>query len=313
VRPKPGIASAEARAFIAANATGSLPVPSASTIAEFRDDSASEFRVRAERMLTRLPVRHRECVVAGIPCIEVVPTDSDPAATLLYCYGGGFVCGSAFEDLIISAPLATFANLRIVAPKYRLAPEHPWPAAVDDGYAVYRDLLERTAPGRLAIAGESAGGNLALAILLRARGENLGLPAAAALLSPWCDLEHGGDSLEANDGRDPTLSRAWVEAAARLYCGTRDAADPDISPINGAFDATFPPVLITTGTRDLLMSQCVRLAGVLRRAEVPVDLHVWDSLWHVFEFYDEIPEADVSLREIARFLQDHLPSKADAS
>lgn len=288
-------------------------MPSAATIREFRDESASEFRVRAERMLARLPVCHREIVVAGIPCLEVVPITPGPAATLLYCYGGGFVCGSAFEDLIISAPLAAFANLRVVAPKYRLAPEHPWPAAVDDGFAVYRDLLERTAPGRLAIAGESAGGNLALAILLRARAQGLGLPAAAALLSPWCDLEHGGDSLDANDGRDPTLSRAWVEAAARLYCGGRDAGDPDISPINGAFDATFPPVLITTGTRDLLMSQCVRLARVLRSADVPVDLRVWDSLWHVFEFYDEIPEADASLREIARFLQHHLLSKADTS
>lgn len=309
----PGLASAQARAFIAANAMGPLPAPSAATIADFRNEAASEFRVRAERMLARLPVLHRDIVVAGIPCIEVVPTASDPAATLLYCYGGGFVCGSAFEDLIISAPLAAYADLRVVAPKYRLAPEHPWPAAVDDGFAVYRDLRERTAPGRLAIAGESAGGNLALAILLRARREGLDLPAATALLSPWCDLEHGGDSLDANDGRDPTLSLAWVEAAARLYCGDRDAASPEISPINGAFDATFPPVLITTGTRDLLMSQCARLARVLRSAAISVDLRVWDNLWHVFEFYDEIPEADASVREIAQFLQSHLLSKADNS
>lgn len=306
-----GIASVGARAFIAANATEPLPAPSAATIAEFRNEAASDFRVRAERALARLPVRQRDCIVAGVPCIEIVPAASDPAATLLYCYGGGFVCGSAYEDLIISAPLAAFANLRVIAPKYRLAPEHPWPAAIDDGFAVYRDLRERTAPGRLAIAGESAGGNMALAILLRARRDGLDLPAAAALLSPWCDLEHRGDSLEANDGRDPTLSLEWVEVAGSLYCGDHDAANPDISPINGAFDAEFPPVLITTGTRDLLLSQCVRLARVLRNAEISVDLRVWDDLWHVFEFYDEIPEADASLREIAHFLTSHLAPKTE--
>lgn len=309
----PGTASPEARAFIAANPSEAIPAPRVATIASFRQDAAADFRPRAERMLARLPVHHEDIEIGGVPCIEVRPSGPDPVGTLLYCYGGGFVCGSAFEDLIIAAPLAAFANLRVILPKYRLAPEHQWPAAVDDGFAVYCDLQARTVPGTLALAGESAGGNLALAILLRAQRENLPLPVAAALLSPWCDLQHGGDSLTANDGRDPSLSLAWVEAAARLYCGAHDAADPDISPINGAFSAPFPPVMITTGTRDLLMSQCVRLARVLRDADISVDLRVWDGLWHVFEFYDEIPEAEASLREIARFLQNHLPSKADTS
>ncbi|MGI9407890.1 MAG: alpha/beta hydrolase [Hyphomicrobiaceae bacterium] len=302
----PGSASAEAQAFIAANPPDMTSVPEAATIDTFRKDISAEFRPRAERMLERFSVQHRNVVIADVPCIEVTPTRNEPVGTVLYCYGGGFVCGSAFEDLIISVPLADFANARIIAPEYRLAPEHPWPAAIDDGFAVYRQLQANAEPGTLAIAGESAGGNLALSVLLRADRESLPLPVAAALLSPWCDLRHGGDSLSANDSRDPTLTRAWVDAAAQFYAGDNDLANPDISPLYGAFNSAFPPVMISTGTRDLLMSQCVRLARVLRNSGITADLRVWDDLWHVFEFYDEIPEAEESLREIAGFLKMHI-------
>lgn len=132
------------------------------------------------------------------------------------------------------------------------------------------------------------------------------MPGAAALLSPWCDLTHGGDSLTANDGRDPTLTLAYVEGAARLYAGATPPNNAAVSPILGALDG-LPPTLVTSGTRDLLLSQSVELTARLRTAGVETDLRVWDGLWHVFEFYDELPEAAQSLREIAKFLSARFP------
>lgn len=311
--PASGAASREAKAFLSANSAAPLVAPDAATIEEYRRAGAEDFRIRAERALKQRRVTVRDITITNVPCLELLPLHAHPVGTVLYCYGGGFVCGSAFEDLIISAPLAELADVRIIAPKYRLAPEHPWPAAIDDGFVVYRHLEQENNPDGFAIAGESAGGNMALAIMLRAERAGLTLPKAAALLSPWCDLQHSADGLAANadslitnNGRDPTLSLAWVEAAAEMYAGHHDRSDPDVSPINGMFTADYPPMLITTGTRDLLMSQSKRLAGILESVGIPTELKVWEGLWHVFEFYDELPEADASLHDIARFLRHHL-------
>ena len=132
------------------------------------------------------------------------------------------------------------------------------------------------------------------------------MPVAVALLSPWSDLTHEGDSHRGNDGRDPTLTLHLARQAALLYSGGRDLAHPDLSPLRGAWREPLPPVMITTGTRDLLLDQNMTLAAVLENAGADVTLRVWDDLWHVFEFYDELPEADRSLRDIAAFLRRHL-------
>ncbi len=297
------LASTQALQFIADNPVDkTADGPTHETVAQWRDDAAALFVPRAERTLERYSLSSKSVTIADVPCLEVVPEDCDHDHLVLYFYGGGYVTGSAYEDLIVSASLATFARARIIAPEYRLAPENPWPAATDDGFAVF-EALSRELDGRtMAIAGESAGGNLALAVMLRARQVGLPMPHAAALLSPWCDLSNQGDSISGNDGRDPTLTKHFLDAYTKLYAGKNDPVIPDISPLHGVYDAGFPPTFITTGTRDLLMSQCVRLAQLLRRAGVDADLRVWDGLWHVFEFYDEIPEAEQSLREIAGFL-----------
>ncbi|MCR9114311.1 MAG: alpha/beta hydrolase [Rhodobacteraceae bacterium] len=275
---------------------------SARNLPSLRARTKAAIAPAVERVLRATGVTTRDITINGVPCMEVSPPERTAPWPILYGFGGGFIQGSPFEELTITAPLCAMTGARLIVPDYRLAPEHPWPAAVEDGYAVYRKLAER----RFAIVGESAGGNLALVLMQRARAEGLALPGAVALLSPWCDLSNPGDSLTFNDGRDPSLSARGSRQAVRHYVGANPVAHPDISPINGMFDADFPPFVITTGTRDLHLSQAVQLSQVLRDSGVPVDLQVWDGLWHVFEFYDHLPEARHSIRQIAAHLQSNM-------
>ena len=277
---------------------------SAEKLPELRAKTKSSIEPAVERAIIATQVSIKTVSIAGVECLEVLPNGPAADWTILYCFGGGFVQGSPFEDLTIAAPLCAVTGAKIIIPNYRLAPEHPWPAAVDDGFSVYQELSKQP----FALVGESAGGNLALSLMLSANEGRLNLPHAAALLSPWCDLSNSGDSQEFNNGRDPTLTTQGSKAAARHYVGDNDPHDPLISPINGTFSEGFPPCMITTGTRDLLLSQAVRLAAVLRNAGVQVDLHVWEGLWHVFEWDDRLPEAKKSISEIALFLNDNLSS-----
>lgn len=290
--------SAEAQALLAQMAGTEMRPATVGTVQQHREAARSAFLPRAERAVAKHGVTVEARQIAGQPCLDIHP-QGEAHGTILYCFGGGYISGSAEEDLIVSAALCAGSGARLVAVDYPLAPEHPWPAAHQAAWAVFEEL---SAQGPLTIAGESAGGNLALTVMQRANGAL----KAALLLSPWCDLTHGGESLVANDGRDPTLGRAQLLAAAKLYAGKADAADPSISPINGPFSQSGPPVMITTGTRDLLLSQCTELAQRMRAAGQEARLDVYDGLWHVFEFYDELPEAEVSLKAGAAFLKTHL-------
>ena len=251
-----------------------------------------------ERAKDKTGVSIQTVKISGVECLEVLPKRPSKDWTLLYFFGGGFVQGSAFEDLTIAAPLCALTGAKIILPKYRLAPEDPWPAAVEDGFAVYKALANEP----FGIVGEAAGGNLALSSMLRANQEEVSLPFASVLLSPWCDLTNSSDSQKFNDGRDPTLTTKASMDAASHYIGKNDPSNVMISPINGSFSGRFPPCMITTGTRDLLLSQSVRLATVLRDSGVNVDLQVWEGLWHVFEWDDRLPEAEQSIKNIAAFL-----------
>ena len=266
----------------------------------YRASFRMEALPRADQAVARHPVEVAEKVIADVPCLIVTPKSWDGAREAVYCYGGGYFSGSAREDLILAAPLAAYSGSRITLMDYRLAPEHPFPAAAEDGMAVYRALASR---GPFRLIGESAGGNLALLLLLRALDQGLPLPERVALLSPWCDLTPDGVSIDPPDGDDPTLSPELSRAAASLYAGGRVLADPEISPLFAEWPSGLPPVLMTTGTRDLLREQVLRLAERLQAAGNRCDVRVHPHMWHVFEFYDEIPEADLSLREIGAYLR----------
>ena len=299
----PGAMSSEAENFIANLEPAASPYRADQPMAEVRKAQRVAQAPSIALALTKYPVEYRNVEIAGIPCMEVLGTNqqTSDAGTILSFFGGGFMVGSPYEDLPITAALAVKTGARIIAPYYRLAPEHPFPAALDDCSSVARDLAGR---GTYCLAGESAGGNLALSVAQRLRQSGEMMPKAIAALSPASDLNDYGDSGRAD--RDPMLKLAEIADVEAAYLAGQDPANPEISPVFGRFDSAFPPTVITTGTRDFLLSSCVRLARVMREAGAAVDLRVWEGMWHVFEFYPEIPEADASLSEIADYLRYHL-------
>jgi monoterpene epsilon-lactone hydrolase len=282
-----------------------LETPRRETLGAYRDAVREGFAASIQAATTAFDGDIETIDIAGISCRQLTPQgwSIERDSCILYAYGGGYVSGSTCEDQIITAPLAQHSGLRIVMVEYRLSPEHPYPLPQQDMRQVYAALLDPYGATRLIISGESAGGNQALSLMQYARDSGLALPRCAALFSPWCDLANQGDSHTFNDSRDPTLNNAYVDVAASLHAGDCPLDDPGLSPIHGDMNG-LPPCIITTGSRDLLLSQCLRLAAKLHAASVECDLRVWDGLWHVFEFYP-IPEAQLSIAEVAEFIRAH--------
>ena len=293
------IPSAEAVAFCKAERP-EFPALSAETAWAFREAARADSMQRAERALARYPMTIENQSVAGIPCVHATPRNWDGVGHALFCFGGGFFSGSACEDLTIAAPLAEFASMRITLVDYRLAPEHPYPCAIEDGFKVYCELAERRT---FSLIGESAGGNLALNLLQYARASGIRMPERVALLSPWCDLTLADGSPELANANDPTLSPVLLASASRIYARKADLHSTEVSPVLANWDITLPQILVTTGSRDLLRSQVIRLVEKVRSGGNECRLMDYTGMWHVFEFYDEVPEAEDSLREIGRFLQ----------
>lgn len=294
----PATISAEARALIV-QALAQPREDMTAPVAQLRAESRASCAPGSEAVVQETGVTLSEREIAGTPCMVIDPPDPRPGCRIVYLFGGGFMLGSPFEDLPISATLAARTGAQLIAPSYPLASEHPFPAALDACTAVTRAVLaEKPAT---CLAGESAGGNLALAVTHCLRRSGAAVPRALALMSPAVDLDDVGDSGAAD--RDPFLvgENTHHFHAAYVPAGT-SLRDPDISPIYGAFDATFPPVFTTTGTRDYLLSGCVRLDRTLRTAGARTELRVWEGMWHVFEYYPDIPEAGASLAELADFL-----------
>ena len=268
-------------------------------VSEIRCSSRAACASACNAAIEATGVTLSERVISDVTCMVIDPPEPRSKRQIVYLFGGGFTLGSPFEDLPISASLSAKTGAQVIAPEYPLAPEHPYPAALDACTNVIASILEE-APGAC-LCGESAGGNLALAAVHRLRAENHPQPKALALLSPAVDMVDSGDSGRAN--RDPFARSADSEFFRSCFIPDgADLADPGLSPIYGPFDAGFPPVMLTTGTRDIMLSGCVRLDRVLREAGVESTLRVWEGMWHVFEYYPGIPEAEASLTEIAEFL-----------
>jgi monoterpene epsilon-lactone hydrolase len=302
--PGPQDISPAAATLLAAMAEMPVPEITAEGLPERRRKLAGLYEPRISRAKLRYDPLIRDVEISGIPCLEIVSAAKATAGTILYLFGGAHISGEPIQDLPITAPLASHSGARVIAPSLRLAPEDPWPASLDDALTVYRALVGSPDVGPVAVVGESAGGNLALCMLLKASREQITMPAAAVLLSPWCDLSNPGPPL--GDSFDPSLADAYLDAAARLYAGSEPLTHPEISPIYGTFEADFPPTMITSGTRDRLVRDCKRLAERLQASGISVEMIVWRGMWHVFEFYDEVPEAEQSLKRIASFISQRL-------
>ncbi|MFJ5228557.1 alpha/beta hydrolase [Kitasatospora sp. NPDC088391] len=252
----------------------------------------------------------RRTVLGGRPALELAPAGTVGPGRLLYLHGGGYVVGSPDTHAGLAGELARRAGLDAVSPDYRLAPEHVFPAAVDDGLAAYRELLETGVdPRSLVLAGDSAGGGLVLATLLAARAAGLPQPAAAALFSPWVDLTLGGGSLRGKADADPIFAEEDLRAYAAHYLGDADPEDPLASP--ALADLTgLPPLLIQVGANELLLDDAVRLAARAGADDVDVTLEIGGNLPHVFQHhYGRLPEADAALDRAAGFLAAHVAAR----
>jgi len=282
-------------------------VPDDGTRTDFSQMGAVRAQYRAdyadgsERAIDRHGLEITEIEVGGITCSRIVSEAAGASnGHLFYVFGGAFIVGDPFIDLPVIGALAEHCRVEVIAPRYRLAPEFPAPRGFEDCMAAYRGLtLEH--PESLLLAGESAGGNLAVLVAQAAVAEGIRLPRAMALLSPAIDLRSDPTLYGPTLGLDPTLHPNRLLDVDDAYLQGADPTDPAFSPLFGSMHS-LPPTIITTGTRDLFLGMCLRLERKMRRADVDVECRVRDGLWHVFEFYDEFPESGQSLREIAAFL-----------
>ncbi|MFI2644437.1 alpha/beta hydrolase [Streptomyces sp. NPDC018610] len=249
----------------------------------------------------------RRTVLGGRPALELEPAERSPHGRLLYLHGGGYVIGSPDTHAGLVAELARRAGLRAVSVDYRMAPEHPFPAAVDDGLAAYRDLLAAGTDAQdIVVAGDSAGGGLSIATLLAARDAGLPQPAAAAVFSPWADLTLSGGSIRSKEAADPIFIEADLREYTDLYLGTGDRAHPLASPVFADLTG-LPPLLVQVGANEMLLDDAVRLAGRAGADDVEVTLEIASGLPHVFQHhYGRLDEADAALDRVARFLTTHL-------
>lgn len=215
-------------------------------------------------------------------------------------HGGGFIAGGGEMCRMLAKIRAADYGAQVFAIDYRLAPAHPYPAALDDCMAAYREILKRVEPGNLVVAGSSAGGNLAAALMLRARAEGLPLPAALLLMTPATDIAGSGDSRTTNRFLDVSLYGGAGEGPGD-YLGSADPLDPYISPIFGEIGADWPPTLLTTGTRDLLLSDTVMMHRKLREAGVQADLLVTEGGMHI-GFMGTAPEDRFIMAESRKFV-----------
>jgi acetyl esterase/lipase len=267
-------------------------------------------RAAFNELMARVPVpddvHHTAATIGGVDAVDVTVEGANADNVILYFHGGVYVIGTAAATVPLVSDLARRTGARALTVEYRLAPEHPYPAAVQDAQAVYEGLLDQgVVPSQIAFAGESAGGGLAVATLLASRAAGTPLPSCAFLMSPYADLTLSGETLAAKQSVDPILTPAGLRARVPDYVAGADASDPFISPIFGDLSG-LPPLLIQVGSHEILLSDAVRLAERAAVADVPVTLDVTAGVPHVFQgFAAVLDEAGAALDRASEFLNTH--------
>lgn len=276
---------------------------------------AGEFDASIEKLLP--PLREKLSVTSTADQIGSVPvfilnSKEHPVANsnriLLHLHGGGYVLGGGESGTQEAILMAGIGGFKVVSVNYRMPPDHPYPAAMDDAVEVYRELLKTVPAESIGVFGTSTGGGMTLALTLRAKAEGLPLPAAIAAGTPWTDLTKTGDSYFTNEGVDNILVSydGWLGDAAKLYAAGQELKDPMLSPVYGDVHG-FPPTLLTSGTRDLFLSNTVRMHLKLREAGVPADLIVFEGISHAQYHMDaSASETQTHFKELAQFFDHHL-------
>lgn len=250
-------------------------------------------------------VTYKSDVIANVESIWALPVEADSDKVILYTHGGGFAVGSASSHRKLAGHLAKQLGVTAVAIDYRRAPEHPFPAQIEDSTAVYKELLERGfKPENIATCGDSAGGNLAISTVLKLRQDGVPLPGAVIALSPWLDMEHVGKTLETNAATDALVSKAILQGMSGMFLGENGSrTDPLANPLKADYEG-FPRMYVTAGSAETLLDNAEDLALLARAAGVPVTLSVVDGMQHVFPFLaGRAPEADEEIHRIASWFK----------
>jgi len=277
------------------------------------DADVSELRRLIAELTAAQPLPAGVTVTAaalgGVPTAEITVDGTEPRHVVLYFHGGVYVLGDAAQAAGLAAQVGRRTRARVISVDYRLAPEHPYPAAVDDALAVYQALLAGgTAPEDIVFAGESAGGGLAVATLVNARDHGLPLPAAAYLMSPYADLTLAGTTMDTKAEADPLLSRENLQARIPDYTSGHDPELGLISPVFADLSG-LPPLIIQAGTHEVLLDDAVRLARQAAVADVQVTLDITPGVPHVFQaYYPILDEAGAALDRAGQLLSAHLAS-----
>ena len=277
-------------------------------------DVSEQRRLLAE-LLSAQPLPAGVIVTAaelgGVPAAEITVDGIEPRHVVLYFHGGVYVMGDAFLAAGLAAQIARRTRAKVISVGYRLAPEHPYPAAADDALAAYQALLQNgTDPSGIVFAGESAGGGLAIATLVNARDHGLPLPAAAYVMSPYADLTLAGTTMQTKRDADPLLSPDALQARVSDYTAGHDAALPLISPVFADLSG-LPPLIIQAGSHEVLLDDAIRLARQAATADVQVSLDITPAVPHVFQAYFPIlDEATTALDRAGQLLSAHLADAA---
>jgi len=277
-----------------------LPPSDSLTVAERR----AQYE-RAEKVFpTPAEVKVERVTAPAVPAEWLRPPGAVAGRVVLYLHGGGYVIGSPRSHRHLAAAIATAGQASALLLDYRLAPEHPYPAAVDDATAAYRWLLDQgIAPGRIVIAGDSAGGGLTVATLLALRDARLPRPAGGVCISPWVDLTCGGASYRTKAEADPIVKEASVGEMARAYLGAMPPRTPLASPLFADL-RSLPPLLVQVGSDEVLLDDAVQLADRAKAAGVDATLEVWDRMIHVWHwFLPMLDEAQDAIDGIGRFIR----------
>lgn len=233
----------------------------------------------------------------------VIPPEEDPEKVIFYTHGGGYGMGDLVSSRALIAPIAKKTGIRVFSFEYRLAPEHPFPAAFDDAKEAYEYVLgQGYSPGNIIAFGESAGGGLAVSNILRLIAEGKEAPKCLVTISPWSDLTATGQTYFLNEDKDPLLRGKYLKRLADSYVGDDSPLNPYISPAFASYDDRFPPTLIQAGSDEVLLDDSKLLYNAMKDGGVDVDIEIYPKMWHVFHIW-QLEESDKAITAIDEFIK----------